>query len=204
MCSIFLCCKLQVKDEGELIEKQKSEIIKIDTTYFSFVRSKKDDTIDISSNLKNKLEKLTKHNSKYTTEKIGRIKKESSIVFKGIWDKPELCLSRKNCYKIRDLKKLEESISEINYARIKINKEGESNPPSKAILEEIIFYSNEDSQTLLNYIKNVRNIEYFWNSIDKSRSDVFRESNKIYFVSRRGQIGYSRNIRLEITELITE
>lgn len=75
---------------------------------------------------------------------------------------------------------------------------------TKAKVEELIFYSNEDAKMLISFLNNVRRIEYYWDSLDKYQSNMFREGNKVYFVSRRSMLLIGNSYQLAITEKIRE
>ena len=101
----------------------------------------------------------------------------------------ELYFSRKYCYKLSSIDILLKSIDHINYVKI----EDSSNTTGRGAiaLEEIIFYSEEDAKSLQDYIRYTISISYYWDTIDKNPSDLFRRENKIYYVKllRRAHTG---------------
>lgn len=173
-----------------------------DTIYFNFITEEKSDSINIEAKLEEKINRLKSTDSQYEIIRIGKITKSSSTVFKAIINKPELCISSNSCYKIYDLIQFQNSIHEINYASIEKSDRSKSDSPTKINIEELIFYSEKDAESLLAYINSVREIEYFWNTIDKFRSDIFRESNRLYFVRVRNQYVIARSPQLIISKKI--
>lgn len=198
-----IACQAHQIEEIEPVHYLKNDIKEIDTTFFSFSGKHNSDEIDLKSKLQSKVTLLVESDSKYKLERIGKITKESSMVYKAVIKKPEINFSRKDNFKIRDLNKFKSSIKEINYARIRINKKNTTDYKTRAIVEELIFYSNEDAKMLISFLNNVRRIEYYWDSLDKYRSNMFREGNKVYFVSRRS-LPLGNSYQLAITEKVRE
>jgi len=157
---------------------------------------------ELKSKLRAKVNKLENKSDIYSLVRIGEITKKSSIVFKAIINKSKL-YHLENCIdKFNEITNFMASIHEINYARIEIN-HSDNQPISKSVIEELIFYSEEDCKSLLNYINNVREKEYFWNTIDQFRNEIFIEKNKLYFISMRNQ-HHAGNTKLKIASLIKE
>ena len=180
----------------------KVEVVKFDTTFFDFQAATNSSPEIHLSQLDRKTRPLKQSIQQYEVKRIGRIKTESSVVFKAIINKPELCTYPKMCYKIKDIQSFKNSIREINYARIEGKKKNKHASYSKVGIEEIIFDMETNASTLLSYINHVRELEYFWDSIDKSPSNIFRENNKLYFV--RIMNNTSQKYPAEITNLMKE
>lgn len=175
----------------------------LNTTLFKFNVYDNSEKEDLASQLRTKVNRLEQINDKYKLERLGRIRKGSSNVYSAIANKPELFRSSHIHYVIDDFSKFDASIHKVNYAKITINPDsGDSS--SKAIIEELVFYSEEDCKTLLSYINHVREIEYFWDSIDKYKSDIFIEGNKFYFVSIQGRILHSNNVPPMISKILRD
>lgn len=172
---------------------------KIDTTYFDFINITPIDIESLKSHLEEKTKKLYELEQQFKTVRLGEIKKQSSKVYNAVLGKSELCFSSKNCYKISNVKQFENSISEINYAKIEGLK-SENGVNLKAEIEELIFFSPEDAESLLSYIRHVRSIEYFWDTLDKTASNIFRESNKVYFIRMKNK--YTKRYPLVISEMM--
>jgi len=81
-----------------------------------------------------------------------------------------------------DIDKFKKSIHQINYLKGIIQHKDDVEYTYNVGIEEIVFYSEDDAMTLVQYITNLRNIAYFWDSLDKAPSYIFREANKVYFV----------------------
>lgn len=195
-----LSCHDDKKNPTIIIEKYKSEFI--DTIFYKFGNS--NSSKYSYTNLSNKIGNLKKHKRLYKVEKIGKVKTNSSVVHKAIFAKPELCYTARKCIKIKNLNNFTNSILEINYAKLSVTNLYDSNLNLPVTIEEIIFKSEEDAKTLLNYINSVRKVEYFWNTIDKYRSNIFRESNKIYFTRYVNQKIHTGDYPLNIVEILKE
>jgi len=185
-CSILLvtllfnsCKDNSNNDQNPTIDKT-SKAKGIDTTIYTFKNFSKIDSIDITSELYDKASTLTDPAGKYHLIKKGVIKKESSNVIRAMAEKPELCFSSKYCYKLKDIQLLTEAIHQINY--IKLNQDSKDKGKEAVVIEELIFYSSQDAKSLQDYIRYCRAISFFWKTIDKTPSDLFRRGNKLYFV----------------------
>lgn len=161
-----------------------------DTIWFIF-----SDTFDIQkktpSYLLEKASRLKKLDQPFRIQKLGTITKESSIVYKAIKARPESCFSSGYCCVLKDIDALKESISSIRYAKVKSTLDSES-----AIIEEILFYNAIDAKTLLSYINHVRRVEYFWESLDKKPSTMFREGSALYYIRNGNKYGVNTQIIL--------
>jgi len=175
-----------------------------DTTYYHFGQSHPANPALLKSNLPLKLKRLKDHKLISHVQDAGAIKKESSIVFKAIAGKEELCDSYGTCYKVSSLQDFVQSIHRINYVKVQVHERSKDKLISPATIEEIIFRSEEDAKTLLRYINLVRDVEYFWETIDKYRSDMFRENNKIYFVRKTKQKIHTGDYPLKIVRYLKE
>lgn len=180
---ILASCNNQ-SDVSPIIISSKVKAQERDTTFFEFGKTKKLATKALDSQLSRKVEKVKRVYKSNKAQKIGKIKIRSSTVVKAILDKPELCVSKLRCYKILDLDQFLNSIYEINYAKFQSDQEGSTIGLSSFSIEEIIFKTENDAELLLSFINHIRDIEYYWESIDKYRSYIFVESNKLYFVRR--------------------
>jgi len=153
----------------------------------------------LKPDLNSKCQKLNTDDYTFVKSKYGKIIKSTSRVYKAILDKPDLCF-RQYCFSISDTLSFEKSIHQVYYVKGKIYFGENKKAFQELAIEEVIFYSEEDAKSLFNYIQEVRRIEYFWNSLDKSPSYIFRESNKLYFVKRNVNIikmkknGFSKKI----------
>lgn len=190
LCFLPLLSSCQLLDKFKILEKEYSEE-EFEAIYFSFNDYKNSDKTDLESKLNFKINNLENWRIKIHYRRSGRIRKISSEVYKAIINKPEVFLSKRISLKIESLSKFYDSIYKINYSKFSYNLEGARNY-SIAIVEEIIFYSEEDCKTLFSYINQVRKKEYFWDSIDKYKSAIFIENNKLYFVTIQGRTIYSR------------
>lgn len=200
---IFLvACQPQTKKK--ILPKEEPVEVKVrrDTTYFTFSNETASTTSNLKSKLQIKVDRLIDNDATYSIDKIGIIKDESSIVYKGVMGKPESCRTKKKCYKISDIDQFKSSIHEINYVKVDEEVEDKESRNSKIIIEELTFYSESDAVVLFDYINHVRDVEYFWNTIDRYRSDMFRESNKLYFISKQNQHAHRKGEPMKITDLI--
>jgi len=134
-----------------------------------------------NSNLAIKCKKMQNDRYRFEPLKCGKIIANTSRVYNAILDKSEMC-HFKHCYFISDTNDFKKSIHQINYVKGKFYNLDDSGSDFNAGVEEIIFYHEDDAKTLVNYISQLRNIEYFWESLDKSPFYIFQESNKVYFV----------------------
>ena len=177
-------------------------IADVDTTYF-YIDSITRDSSSLRSKLVEEVSKLSELDGKYQLLKTGRIKKESSLIYRAILEKPELCRSAKNCYKIENFSSFNKSIHSVNYALLEGKVWKDINAlPIKVQVEEIIFYNKSNPQVLLDYINYLRTIEYFWNTIDKSSVDIIVLQNKLYLIrtKTRGKKAFIREICKKIKE----
>ena len=138
-----------------------------------------------ASKLLDKTLRLSNLSHKYRILKIGSVKKATSYIFRAVEAKPEIYFSEKNHYKIDDLRSFKQSIHSAYYAKLEGQAINYSDIKIKVEIEELIFDSSENASTLLSYINHVRNIEYYWKSLDKTPSYMFREKNRIYFIRMR-------------------
>lgn len=199
-CLFFACQKKRSKTQDLPVSKNR-----IDTLFFSFDPSIIDSEMPVSE-LTDRASKLKELEVNYQVVKQGRIKKESSKVYMALLNKPELCYTKSACYNVRDLDDFKASIHSINYALIVDQKPENDNSPSEAEIEELVFYSASNAKILWDYIRHVRNVEYYWDSLDKTSSDMFVKGNKLYFVRmrKRRSMNYVRLIARKLKEDLTE
>jgi len=186
----ILSCQKESLDTFDSFEDNVFINRKVDTSYFDFIYTELEESDDLTSSLKKKTKNLSDEQIESKVIKIGKVKKQSSIFYKAILEKPEFCYNRFNCIKVRDLNQFEKAIDAIFYVQMEFSKMSHLNDTLKLGIEEIIFHKEEDARQIINYVQRVREFEYFWNTLDKSGSYLFRESNKIYFVRTRN-VSYS-------------
>ena len=134
------------------------------------------------SHLLPKINKIESRKYNFIIEKVGPIHKETSHVISAFNQSEFFCYADVICYKVDSKHELIKSIKEIQYAKITANNINHQYANLIIGIEEIIFYEQQDAETLMSYINDVRQISYFWQTIDKRPSYMYREANRIFYV----------------------
>jgi len=153
--------------------------------YFYLSKKTRSKVASRESKLDEKVKRLSRLRHKYRKVNFGKVKKETSNVYKAVKRKPEIKFSHKNHYKLSSSVRFHESIHSVYYSKIEGHAVHYPEINIKADIEELIFYSVQDAKTIFSFIKHVRSIEYYWDSLDKTPSYMFREENRIYFIRMR-------------------
>lgn len=180
--SILISCKNDSHTNSIPVAKSKTELINKDTFFIDF-QCKEISASNFESQLYANLVKLSTLDNNYQITKSGESKLEESIVLNGFEKLAEVG------FKIKNLQILKENIAQINYGYIKGTKDLGSKTYARAKVEELIFRSEECASILTNFINQIKNNARSWNEwyeIDKSPSSIFRQKNKVYYISTGG------------------
>ena len=181
--SILISCKNEIK-EKPILELEKVNKTQRDT--FSFDGKYKESTnLNLTSELKSKLKKLSNLENNYQILKIEQSTFKESIVCQAIEELPKLS-SERQFFEIQNLDKFKGGIEQINYAYIKGTEDMGGKTFARAKVEEVIFKSEDSANKLVKFVNRIKDRVSSWEDIDKSPSSIFNEGNKVYYISSGG------------------
>ncbi|SDF57958.1 hypothetical protein [Cellulophaga baltica] len=187
---LIISCNQNIRQKAPTVTD-----IKIDTTKTNKIMNSVNRQITCDNNLDSdftsqilcKIENLERLKSNYVLIKQGVILVNDSKIYKGIKKLKKITEKSKIKDKIDNLYYLSEMIFEIQFCFLKGTTDMGGKTYPRARIEEVIFKSeNCASQFIQNLNESLENNNSLKDLFDKSPNSIFRENNRVYYISSGG------------------
>ncbi len=196
----FAACK---EKETTIPAKEPQPKVVKDTVSPS-VNSHESDTkkqIDLTSKLKEKVTRLAALKYNYQLKILDTVVSKKTILLGGL---KRLIKLRDTVYKDIDFTIFEKETHQMSTSFLKGTKPmpQTTNLYPRVTVEEYIFKTPESAQNALNLLGKLKKYRGLWTYIGKAPHDLFREENRIYFMSTGGH--YMMGMEKDIISLLKE